>query len=62
MNGSLSVKNTKVIFYKSLVYDVLVPIQCICVCWTLAAHLVFSSYICYLQSPFVVPEITISDE
>ena len=50
------------IFYKSPFYDVLVPIQCISVSWTLAAHLVFSSYLCRLQNPFEAPEITESDE
>ena len=37
------------IFYKSLFYEVLVPILCISVSWTLATHLVFSSYVFCLQ-------------
>ena len=49
-------------FYKPLFYDVLVPIQCIFVSWTLAAHLVFLSHLCCLQIPFGAPEITESDE
>ena len=50
------------IFYKSLFYDVLVPVQCIFVAWALAVHLVFSSYIYCLQNPFKAREITESDE
>ena len=56
------IKNTMVIFYKSIFYDALVPIQCISVSWALAAHLVFSSYVCCLQKPFEAPKITESDE
>ena len=41
---------------------VLVPIQCISVSYTLAAHLVFLSYICFPQNPFKGPKITESDE
>ena len=51
-----------VIFYKSHSYYVLVPVQCISVTWTLAAHLVFSSYLCCLQNPFKAPELTEKDE
>ena len=46
------VKNTMEIFYISLFYDVLAPIQCISISWTPAAHLVFFSYVCCLQNPF----------
>ena len=48
-------------FYKSLFY-VLIPIPCISVAWTIAAHLVFSSYVCCLQNTFEAPEKTESDE
>ena len=48
--------------YKSLFYDVLVPIQCISVSWTLAVHLVFSLYVCCLQNPFEASKMTDSDE
>ena len=44
------------IFYKSLFNDVLVPVQCISVSWTPAAHLVFSSYVCCLQNSFETPK------
>ena len=50
------------IFYKSVFCNILVLIQCIFVSWTLAAHLIFSSYLCCLQNPFETPEITESDE
>ena len=50
------------IFYKFLFYDVLVSIQFISVSWTLAAHLVFSPYVCFLQNPFEALEITESVE
>ena len=56
------IKITMEIFCKSLLYDVLVPIQCISVYWTQAAHLVFSSYLYCLQNPFKAPKITESDE
>ena len=36
------------IFYKSLIYGVLVPVQDIFVSWTLATRLAFSLYLCYL--------------
>ena len=49
-----------VLFPYFLIY-VLVPIQCISVYWTVAAHLIFSSYRGYLQNPFKVPEITVRD-
>ena len=41
---------------------VLIPVQCISVSWTLAAHLVFSLYLCCPQNPFQAPKITESDE
>ena len=41
---------------------VLIPVQCISVSWTLAAHLVFSLYLSCPQNPFQAPEITESDE
>ena len=44
------VKNILEILHKSFIYDALVPISCISVSWTLAAHLVFSSYVCCLQN------------
>ena len=46
------VNNTRKFSINHFFYDVLVPIQCISVSWTLAAHLVFLSYVCYLQNPF----------
>ena len=46
------------IFYQFLFYDVLVPVQCISVSWTLASHLVFSLYACCLKNLFEVPKIT----
>ena len=49
-------------FYKSLFYDVLVPIQFFFDSWILTAHLVFLSYVCCLQNPFEAPEVTKSDE
>ena len=52
------VKDAMEFFYKSLFNDVLVPIQCISVPWTLATHLVFSSYVCCLQNSFKNSEIT----
>ena len=56
------VNNTMEIFYKSLSYDVLVPIQCSSTSLTLDAHLVVSSYVYCLQNPIEAPEITESDE
>lgn len=56
------VKDAMEFFYKSLFNDVLVPIQCISVPWTLATHLVFSSFVCYLQNLFEVSEITESNK
>ena len=44
------------IFYKSLIYFVLVAVHCISVSWTLAAH------IAALPNPFEACEITESDE
>ena len=55
------VKNLMESCYKSLFYDVLALIQCIIVSLTLAAHLIFSSYVCYLQNSFESLEITESD-
>ena len=56
------VNYTMEIFYKTLFYDVLVSVQCTSAFWTLAAHLVFLSYVSCLQNPFEAPEITESDE
>ena len=55
------VKNTMEIFYKSLFDDVLVSIHCIFVSWTLAAYLVFLSYVVF-KNPFKARKITESDE
>ena len=44
------VKNAMEILYKSLFYDVLVPIQCISVSWTLATHNLFKTPSRYLKS------------
>ena len=56
------VKNTMKYFYKSLYYHVLVPVQYISVSWTLAAQLVFLSYVCCVQNPFEASEIAENDE
>ena len=49
------VKNTMEIFYKSLFDDVLVSIHCIFVSWTLAAYLVFLSYVVF-KTPSRLPK------
>ena len=43
------------IFYKSLFDDVLVSIHCIFVSWTLAAYLVFLSYVVF-KTPSRLPK------
>ena len=50
------------IFYISLICIALVTVQRISMSWTIATHLVFSSYVCYLQNPFEASEITESNK